>query len=249
MALIPPSDALRPETTQFQCPVCGRGCYIGFRAGQGVTFACRDHGRFHGVDESGRVSAGVVPAGAMDPEERLWLVDTACRILMKDVSEGNFLIVQSTSLECNYAMARVLGGRLRVEVCSRDGGVTDAATGRCLLARSRRSRTQASPSRGRARIPSGACRRSRRAISPYCSSGACSSRTGNPQISRSRCTWLARPTWGRSPSHCPFQRADQLRDAESRGAPPRLAQPRLTADARSRLRPCVLRRRARPRRW
>jgi hypothetical protein len=122
MSMLPPTDQLRPEATQLQCPECGHGCFIGFRAGHGVTARCHEHGRFYAVDGRGRVESGVSPDGVMNPEERLWVLDAACRIFENNAIEGNFVVVQSSTLECNYVMARVLDGHLRVEVSSRERG-------------------------------------------------------------------------------------------------------------------------------
>jgi hypothetical protein len=122
VSIIPPTDRLLPEATQLQCPECGRGCFIGFRADHGITVTCGEHGSFYDVDERGRVVRGANPQGVMNPEERLWVIDSACRVLASNVEEGNFLIVQSTTLECNYLSVRILAGHLRVEVSSRDRG-------------------------------------------------------------------------------------------------------------------------------
>ncbi|MDQ2959992.1 MAG: hypothetical protein M3R48_02945 [Candidatus Dormibacteraeota bacterium] len=121
-AIIPPTDRLQPDSTQFQCPECGRGCYIGFRAGRGVTFRCTTDGSFYGITDTGQVVPGERPLNHMNPEERLWLLSSACQVLLEGFEDGNFLVAQSTTVACNYVMLRVLGGGLWAEVCSRDRG-------------------------------------------------------------------------------------------------------------------------------
>lgn len=120
--IIPPSDLLRPETTQFQCPECGKGCALGIRAREGAVFVCHEHGSFYELDSRGRVSEGVRPSGRVEPRERRRLLDLASRVFLGDAFEGNFLIAQSCTLPCNYVSARALGGRIRVELCSREWG-------------------------------------------------------------------------------------------------------------------------------
>ena len=58
---IPPSDILEPQTVAaFACPECGKGCFIGFRATEGISFVCPQHGTFYGTH--GSVAwASVVP--------------------------------------------------------------------------------------------------------------------------------------------------------------------------------------------
>jgi hypothetical protein len=55
----------------------------------------------------------------MDPEERLWVIETAVRFFLVRPDEGDFLVVQSMSLPCNYVQLRHNEDTLWAEVCSR----------------------------------------------------------------------------------------------------------------------------------
>jgi hypothetical protein len=55
----------------------------------------------------------------MDPEERLWVLETAIRFFMVKPEDEDFLVVQSMSLPCNYAQLRYNESTLWGEVCSR----------------------------------------------------------------------------------------------------------------------------------
>lgn len=61
----------------------------------------------------------------MNPEERLWVLVTAVATFLSAPESDDFMIVQTSTLGCNYAELRFSGGRLWAEVCSRQWDCPD----------------------------------------------------------------------------------------------------------------------------
>ena len=106
---------LAPETT-MPCPSCGVSCQVGVRTGGQLVINCPEHGVLATTNSSGPTT----PVYRMDPEERLWVLETAVRFFLVGPEDGDFLVVQSMSLPCNYAQLRHNDTTLWAEVCSRE---------------------------------------------------------------------------------------------------------------------------------
>jgi len=98
------------------CPACGTTCQVGVRTGGTLVINCPEHGVAIVSRAAGR--AQIAP-DKMDPEERLWVIETAVRFFVISPEDEDFLIVQSMSLPCNYVQLRYNEGQLWAEVSSR----------------------------------------------------------------------------------------------------------------------------------
>ena len=74
----------------------------------------------HGVFTIGGADREDVSDGTMHPEERLWLIDTALQRFLVDRDREDFMVLQSSTLPCNYVQVRSNHGELWGEVCSRE---------------------------------------------------------------------------------------------------------------------------------
>jgi len=64
---------------------------------------CPDHGVFT-VGGAGRTDLG---QRRMHPEERLWLIDQALQRFLVDPDTEDFMVLQSSTLPCNYVQFRL----------------------------------------------------------------------------------------------------------------------------------------------
>jgi hypothetical protein len=118
------STVLTPAATT-RCPTCGDMCFQGVRGGGvrggGVLIGnCPSDGVF--VSATGQhPQAG---SGRMNPEERLWLIEGALTRFLVDPDAEDFMVLQSSSLPCNYMQFRhnrsSEASELWAEVCSRE---------------------------------------------------------------------------------------------------------------------------------
>jgi hypothetical protein len=106
---------LRPQL-EGVCPNCGADCFVGIRAPGVLIINCPDHGVFT-IGGSVREDLG---QGRMNPEERFWLIDQALKRFLVDPDRGDFMVLQSSTLPCNYVQFRHNYGELWSEVCSRE---------------------------------------------------------------------------------------------------------------------------------
>jgi hypothetical protein len=109
------SVTLRPQPEGI-CPNCGADCFMGVRAAGTLIINCPDHGVF----TIGGLAREDVGQGHMDPEERLWLIDEALNRFLVDPEREDFMVLQSSTLPCNYVRFRHNYGELWGEVCSRE---------------------------------------------------------------------------------------------------------------------------------
>jgi hypothetical protein len=105
---------LVPETV-MPCPSCGVSCQVGVRTGGQLVINCPEHG----VIVSTKSPRPAMSVRRMDPEERLWVLETAVRFFLVSPENDDFLVVQSMSLPCNYVQLRHNDTTLWAEVCSR----------------------------------------------------------------------------------------------------------------------------------
>jgi hypothetical protein len=89
---------------------------MGVRAAGTLIINCPDHGAF----TIGGLAREDVGQGHMDPEERLWLIDEAVKRFLADPEKEDFMVLQSSTLPCNYVQFRHNYGELWGEVCSRE---------------------------------------------------------------------------------------------------------------------------------
>jgi len=82
-----------------------------------LVINCPDHGAV--IIAAGQNAARRRQVDHIDPEERLWVIETAVRFFLVHPVEDDFLIVQSMSLPCNYVQLRYNANALWAEVCSR----------------------------------------------------------------------------------------------------------------------------------
>jgi len=105
---------LKPETL-MPCRACGVTCQVGVRTGGQLVLNCPEHGVTVSAGGTQRSNA----VFHMDPEERLWVLETAVRLFLVKPEDGDFLVVQSMTLPCNYVQLRYDATTLWAEVCSR----------------------------------------------------------------------------------------------------------------------------------
>ena len=108
-------EYLHPETL-MPCPACGVTCQVGARTGGALVINCPEHGAVLMSSTEPRAKWSI---DVMDPEERLWVLETAVRFFLIDPADEDFMVVQSMSLPCNYAQLRFNDKTLWAEVCSR----------------------------------------------------------------------------------------------------------------------------------
>lgn len=108
------SVVLRPQQ-QGLCPACGDDCFVGVRAAGVLIGNCPEHGVFT-VGGAGRSDLG---QRRMHPEERMWLIDQALHRFLVDPDTEDFMVLQSSTLPCNYVQFRLNFDDLWGEVCSR----------------------------------------------------------------------------------------------------------------------------------
>lgn len=109
------SVVLRPQQ-QGLCPICGEDCFVGVRAAGVLIGNCPEHGVFT-IGGAGRDDLG---RGRMHPEERLWLIDQSLQRFLVDPDIEDFMVLQSSTLPCNYVQFRLNYDDLWGEVCSRE---------------------------------------------------------------------------------------------------------------------------------
>ena len=115
MSSIEPGLLLTPETL-MPCPECGTTCPVGVRAAGTLVIDCPKHGA---VVVTRTIQPRMIGIDRMDPEERLWVLETAIRSFLISPADEDFLVVQSMTLQCNYAQLRFNEGTLWGEVSSR----------------------------------------------------------------------------------------------------------------------------------
>ena len=109
------TNVLRPGQAS-PCPTCGDDCFVGVRGAGVLILNCATHGVFT-IGGAGRDDVG---HGTMHPEERLWVIDRALQRFQVDPDRADFMVLQSSTLPCNYVQFRYNSGELWSEVCSRE---------------------------------------------------------------------------------------------------------------------------------
>lgn len=109
------SVLLRPQQNSI-CPNCGNESFVGVRAAGVLILNCPDDGVFT-IGGGTRDDVGM---GQMHPEERLWLIDQALQRFLVDPDREDFMVLQSSTLPCNYVQFRHNYGELWGEICSRE---------------------------------------------------------------------------------------------------------------------------------
>jgi hypothetical protein len=106
---------LTPET-EMPCPACATTCQVGVRTGGTLVINCPEHGV---VVVSQEPHPELTTVGNMDPEERLWVLETSVRFFLVSPADEDFVVVQSMTLPCNYVQLRYNEKTLWAEVSSR----------------------------------------------------------------------------------------------------------------------------------